>query len=181
MNAAIEAAHAGEAGKGFAVVAGEIRKLAASSSEQSKTTSEVLERIKIAIDTITISTQTVMEKFHAIEERVRIVSEQETNIRMAMEDQGHGSNQILVAMEKLSELTKLVKRGSTEMMAGSKEIIQESKSLEKATSEISTGMNEIAGSASHINDSVGEVNEISKSNRDHINKLFDGISKFKVD
>ncbi|MDR2589272.1 MAG: methyl-accepting chemotaxis protein, partial [Spirochaetales bacterium] len=78
MNAAIEAAHAGEAGKGFAVVADEIRKLAENSGEQSKTISSVLQKIKTSIDTITVSTNTVLEKFGAIDGRVRIVSDQET-------------------------------------------------------------------------------------------------------
>jgi methyl-accepting chemotaxis protein len=75
MNAAIEAAHAGEAGKGFAVVADEIRKLAENSGKQSKTISQVLKTIKGSIDKITASTNTVLEKFQAIDDRVRIVSE----------------------------------------------------------------------------------------------------------
>jgi methyl-accepting chemotaxis protein len=84
MNAAIEAAHAGEAGKGFAVVAGEIRKLAENSSAQSKTIGTMLKKIKECIGKITSSTKNVLERFEAIENGVKIVSEQEENIRDAM-------------------------------------------------------------------------------------------------
>jgi methyl-accepting chemotaxis protein len=180
MNAAIEAAHAGESGKGFAVVAGEIRKLAVSSSEQSRTISDILKRIKTAIDVITASTNTVLEKFRAIEERVSVVSDQETNIRNAMEDQGQGSKQILEAVAKMNELTQMVKQSSYEMMEGSKEVIMESKNLETVTEEISGGMNEMAISAEQINEAVSQINETSKSNRDHIGSLSAAVGKFKI-
>jgi methyl-accepting chemotaxis protein len=88
MNAAIEAAHAGESGKGFAVVADEIRKLAENSGKQSKTISTVLKKIKTMIDTITKSTGIVQERFSAIEQDVETVSNQESQIRNAMEEQG---------------------------------------------------------------------------------------------
>ena len=181
MNAAIEAAHAGEAGKGFAVVASEIRKLAVNSAEQSKTISDVLRKIKTAIDTITQSTNTVLEKFQAIDGRVRTVSEQETNIRNAMEEQGRGSHQILEAVARLNELTQMVKQGSAEMLDGSKEVIQESNNLERVTVEISGGMNEMANGAEQIDIAVDHINGISKSNKDHIDALFAELSKFKVE
>src|SRR5215510_4238466 len=135
MNAAIEAAHAGEAGKGFAVVADEIRKLAESSSVQSKTISTVLKKIKSSIDKITSSTDNVLKKFEAIEGSVKVVADQEDNIRNAMEEQGQGSKQVLHAISNVNEITRKVEASADEMLGGSKEVIRESANLEKATQE----------------------------------------------
>jgi len=181
MNAAIEAAHAGEAGKGFAVVAGEIRKLAESSSAQSKTIGDVLKKIKASIDKITASTENVLNRFEAIDSSVRIVSEQEENVRRAMEEQGGGSKQILEGVGNVNEITRQVKGGSNEMLEGAKEVIQESTNLEKATQEITNGMNEIASGAHQINVAVNHVNEISGKNREGIDTLIREVSRFKVE
>jgi len=181
MNAAIEAAHAGETGKGFAVVAAEIRKLANSSTEQSKTISDVLKKIKTAIDEMTISTNMVSEKFTAIDERVHVVSDQEINIRNAMEEQGQGSKQILDAVSVLNEKTQMVKQGSMKMLEGSNEVIRESESLEKATIEISEAMNEMTTGAEEIKAAISHVNEISKKTKEYIEILVSEVSKFKVD
>jgi len=180
MNAAIEAAHAGEAGRGFAVVADEIRKLAESSSEQSKTIGNVLKKIKGSIDKITMSTENVLNKFEAIDSSVKTVVYQEQTIRNAMEEQGQGSKQILDGIEKVTEITVHVKDGSNEMLEGAKEVIQESNNLEKATQEITSGMNEMASGAEQINVAVNHVNEISSKNREGINALIKEVSRFKV-
>ena len=180
MNAAIEAAHAGDAGKGFAVVAGEIRLLAINSSDQSKIISDVLTKIKHAIDTIITSTDTVLKKFEIIQQRVHTVSEQETSIRNSMEKQGQGSQRIIDALSNLNKQTQLVKTASDEMLVGSKEVISESRNLEKATNEISVGMNDVAEGTNDINTAVKHVSDISIKTREHIEILFDEISKFKV-
>jgi methyl-accepting chemotaxis protein len=181
MNAAIEAAHAGDAGKGFAVVADEIRKLAISSSDQSKTISVVLKKIKSSIDKITVSTDNVLSKFEAIDSKVKTVSEQEGVIRNAMEEQGEGSKQILESVNNLNGITMDVKHGSEEMLEGSKEVIQESQNLEKITQEITGGMNEMAAGADHINDAVNRVNELTGKNRESIDLLVKEVSRFKVE
>jgi methyl-accepting chemotaxis protein len=181
MNAAIEAAHAGEAGKGFAVVAGEIRKLAESSGEQSKTISTVLKRIKESIDKISKSTEEVLNKFAAIDAGVKTVSLQEDNIRSAMEEQNAGSQQVLESVGELNNLTQLVKGNSTEMQEGSKQVIKESKNLEMLTTEITQGMNEMSSGADQINVAVNHVNTLSGKNKDTIDSLVAEVSKFKVE
>ena len=181
MNAAIEAAHAGEAGKGFAVVADEIRKLAESSGEQSKTIGAVLKKIKGSIDKITKSTENVLRKFEAIDSNVRIVAEQEDNIRSAMEEQGTGSKQLLEGITRVNEITREVNSGSEEMLDGAREVIQESVNLEKMTQEITSGMNEMASGADQINIAVHKVNELSGKNHEGISSLLAEVSRFKVD
>jgi methyl-accepting chemotaxis protein len=180
MNAAIEAAHAGESGKGFAVVAGEIRKLAESSSAQSKTISEVLRKIKAAIDKITKSTGNVLDRFSAIDNGVKTVSDQEENIRNAMEEQGEGSKQILEAIGQLNEITQQVSESSSEMLEGSKEIMTESRNLEKVTGEITGNMSEMTNGAEQINVAVNEVNKISEQNKSIIGDLAVAVQRFKV-
>jgi methyl-accepting chemotaxis protein len=181
MNAAIEAAHAGEAGKGFAVVAGEIRKLAESSGEQSKTIGLVLKKISESIKKITSSTDNVLTRFEAIDTGVTTVSDQEENIRNAMEEQGEGSKQVLSSVGTMNELTQQVKAGSEEMLNGSQEVMNESRNLEKVTQEITGGMNEMATGSEQINVAVHNVNEMTGKNREAIDDLLREVSRFKVE
>ncbi|MCL2557799.1 MAG: methyl-accepting chemotaxis protein [Treponema sp.] len=180
MNAAIEAAHAGDAGRGFAVVADEIRKLAESSSMQSKTVGEVLKKMKDSVVKITKSAESVLDKFEAIDANVRVVADQEGTIRNAMEEQREGSRQMLDGAGSMVEITDLVGSGASEMLNGAKEVIVESVNLEKAAQDIALGMDEMSGNAERIGLAVKRVNEISVVNRAGLEALKNEVSHFTV-
>lgn len=180
MNAAIEAAHAGDSGRGFAVVADEIRKLAESSSAQAKTVSTVLKKIKTSVDHVMKSTDTVMKQFEDIDGKIKTVSEYEYSIRNSMDEQSAGSNEILLAIGQLTNITADVKSGSVEMLSGSQEVIKETEILSKTTREVSDGMNEVASGAQQITIAVNEVNFLTQNNKINIQALSAEIEKFKV-
>jgi methyl-accepting chemotaxis protein len=181
MNAAIEAAHAGEAGKGFAVVADEIRKLAESSSEQSKTIGDVLKKIKTSIDKITQSTNEVIDKFEAIDGGVNTVSKEMQSIRTVMEEQTSASRHIIEVFGHLNKITEIVKTDFGEMMKGSQQIIKEGKNLEISAKDITDGMLEMEKGADQINSAMNEVNDISNANKHTIETLVKEVGRFKVE
>jgi len=178
MNAAIEAAHAGEVGKGFAVVADEIRKLAESSSNQSKTTAAMLKKIKASIDSITKSSNNVLDRFGAIDSSVKTVSEHEQNILNAMQEQETGGKQILESIGILRDITHSVKKGSDDMAKSGETLVKETDEFIKTSQEAAEGMNEILTGINQIKVSVNHVNEMSQENNRNFDSLKQETEKF---
>ncbi|MCL1814491.1 MAG: methyl-accepting chemotaxis protein [Treponema sp.] len=181
MNAAIEAAHAGDSGKGFAVVADEIRKLAENSSTQSKTISAVLKKIKTSIDAITMSTSVVLGRFSTIEQEVKTVSNQETQIRCAMQEQETGSQKILEAVMRLNSVTGEVQRASSDMSLTSKDVLKQSTKLKQISGNVAGEMDDVTQNAEMITSAVTRVLEISQENKENISSLTSDIARFKVE
>ena len=180
MNAAIEAAHAGEAGKGFAVVADEIRKLAEDSATQGKTITTTLKTLSSEIESLSVSSKTVEDKFSTIfnlSEQVKSMSDRLTE---AMHEQENGSKEVLGAIKNINTVTVEVQAGSEEMLKGGEGVAEEMLKLDNLTRMITDSMNEMAAGAVQINNAVQEVNAITQKNKTSIENLAAEVGKFKV-
>ena len=181
MNAAIEAAHAGETGKGFAVVAEEIRKLAELSSEQSKTTTDMLKKVKASIDSITKSSADVLTRFGYIDAGVKTVSDHEQNIRAAMEEQEAGSRQILESVGRLKEISVSVNKGTDGVSNSMIQLTERTSEFMDINGQVINGMEEIVtGAMTQIKTAINHVQEISEENNKNFTGLKQETEKFKV-
>ncbi|WP_169311888.1 methyl-accepting chemotaxis protein [Gracilinema caldarium] len=180
MNAAIEAAHAGDAGKGFAVVAEEIRKLAENANEQSKTISQVLQNVKELIEQAVNSTAEAQNKFDKVFDNIRKVGNQEIEIKNAMEEQQQGSQQVLLAMKELNQITAEIRSGSEEIRTGSQSILDEMSRIMKGTQEIEQASQENAGGAQEIVQAMEHISNLSTNNAQAIKDLEALVARFKI-
>lgn len=180
MNAAIEAAHAGNYGKGFAVVADEIRKLSEGASEQSKAISSVLGKVKGSIDRVAMSSVAAETSFQRVFEIVSTVSDQESAIKDAMDEQSVGGTQVLEALSQINDITVEVRDSSTQMLLGSREIVKEMQRVSQVTMEINSSMDEMSIGTGEINVAVSQVADISMRNKQSIEAVMSTVSRFKL-
>ncbi len=180
MNAAIEAAHAGEAGRGFSVVADEIRRLADTSSRESRKIKNEIGEVQSAIQDVVSATKESAQSFIQIADRISETDALVKELHMAISEQHEGAAQILEALRMMNEITSQVRTGSKEMNSGSAIITAEMKKLIDAAQEVTANMNRIAGSISRVSEGAKGVSEIVGSTREAISKMESVVTCFKT-
>lgn len=180
MNAAIEAAHAGEAGKGFAVVADEIRKLSETSTTQSKTIGEQLNKIKDSIMQVVTASKESSEAFASVSSRIKETDELVIHIKSAMQEQNAGSKLISNALRNMNESTVEVHRASKEMSSQNEKIKKEMTALQDMTDKMKQSMDTMSSGAQKINETGNVLGNISSQMTEAIEKIGSQIDLFKV-
>ncbi|WP_168196466.1 methyl-accepting chemotaxis protein [Bdellovibrio sp. NC01] len=129
LNAAVEAARAGEQGKGFAVVAEAVRNLAQRSSESAKVIATLINDSVGKIENGANQASVGGKVLEEIVTSIRKVSDLNSEIATASEEQSSGIVQISQVMNQLDQVTQQNASASQESAASAEELSEQSKSL----------------------------------------------------
>lgn len=160
LNAAIEAARAGEHGRGFSVVADEVRKLA---EETNHSAQEIQNMIQLVNEKTALAVQAVEESknavgtghslskqaevsFQAIYDSVNEVTDNVQSVSAAIEQIAAGSQEMVRAMERITEV---VESNS-----------EQSQGVAAVTEEQTAGMDEVARAADHLLEVSSELEAV---------------------
>jgi methyl-accepting chemotaxis protein len=180
MNAAIEAAHAGETGKGFSVVADEIRKLAETSSEQSKTISTNLKLIQQCIDGIVKISAESEKAFSYLNAKIIDTDTMVSQVKSAMDEQSVGSQQMLQSIKAINDVTVTVRLSSEDMTEGNNVIVNSMEKLTEAAKSVSASADEIVTGVKAVEIQVKDIVAVAAENDGLVERMEKTIGRFKV-
>ncbi|MGN0729697.1 methyl-accepting chemotaxis protein [Treponema sp.] len=180
MNAAIEAAHAGKAGEGFSVVANEIRKLAETSSQQSKNINSELKQISSSIKDVVSLSKNSQTAFGEIVLHLNSTDEIIREIDNAMNEQENASRQIFSALGDMRDQSSAVDEKFKVVNSGIINVTKEMDSVSQVSSIILGSMDEMSAGASQISAATQNVSELAQQTKDNISLMESKLGLFKV-
>ena len=180
MNAAIEAAHAGEAGKGFSVVADEIRKLAETSSVQSKLINNELKEISASIDDVVVLSRDARNSFDSIVTQLNTTDTLMNQIDRAMVEQSSASTEILQALADMKNQSASVNDKSINLRSGIENVQNNMNVVAQVSDVILGSMDEMTSGSQEISTSTQSVSALAQKTRENIELMDNLLKQFKA-